>query len=229
MFGQELKKPIPYAEGERPPNDKELAMWQQAEDIARRAVLLSYVVKLQYKNMLLLAQFCASNKIQLNEPTAVDTEQRMLAVLRDIENLRPVMDGIRNMELGVRVNPNGSDLDAVQPSTSGSFGWIIPAAIGAVVLVGLIARWVYLEKEVTFVHAQYNGILTRSDTVLCKDPKSKVCADWKEIKASQGYEKREGLIDSALSTLGSAAKTGISWGLAIVIPLLVLMYAPRRK
>jgi hypothetical protein len=229
MFGQEIKKPIPYAEGERGPNSQELALWNRAEDLAKSVVLRAYVVKLQYKNMLLVAQFAATNKIQLNEPTAVDTEQRMIAALKQVEELRPIMDAVRNMEYGVRMNAAGTDLEILQPSNNGSFGWIIPAAIGAVILVGIISRWVYLEKEVTYIQGQYNGILTRSDAALCKDPNSKTCADWKAVKASGGYEKRVGIIDSALSALKGAAQTGISWGLAIAIPLLVLIYWPKRK
>jgi hypothetical protein len=127
------------------------------------------------------------------------------------------------MEYGVRVTTDGKDLEILQPQESTSFGWIIPVALGAVVLAGLIARWVYLEKEVTFVHEQYNGILDRSDKKLCADPKSKTCADWKAIQTSGGYEKRQGIIDSALATIKGAAQTGISWGLAIAVPLAVFL------
>lgn len=229
MFGQEIKKSIPYAEPERAPNARELALWDRAEQLGKKVALLSYVVKLQYKNMLLVAQFCKANGIQFQEPTAVTAEQRMITALKGVEDLRPLMDAVRNMEYGVRINAAGDDLDIVQPSNAGSFGWIIPAIIGAVALVGLIARWVYLEKEITYVHEQYNDILTRSDKALCKDPTSKVCTDWRAVKQTQGYEKREGIIDSALSTLKGWAQTGISWGLAIAIPLLVFMYWPKRK
>src|SRR4030042_3253875 len=111
MFGQEIKKPIPYAEGERGPNSQELALWNRAEDLAKSVVLRAYVVKLQYTNMLLVAQFAATNKIQLNEPTAVDTEQRMIAALKQVEELRPIMDAVRNMEYGVRMNAAGHDLE----------------------------------------------------------------------------------------------------------------------
>jgi hypothetical protein len=229
MAGQETKTKIPYAEGERPPNSAELSLWDRAEEISKRVTVLSYVVKLQYRNMLLVAQFCATNKIQLNEPTAVTTEQRMIAALKQIEDLRPVMDGVRNMTLGVRMNQSGTDLDIITPDNSTSFGWIIPAVIGAVALIGIIARWVYLEKEIRYVHEQYNGILTRSDAKLCADPKSKTCADWQQIKKSGGYEKRESIIYSALSGLKTAATTGLSWGLAIAIGLIALRFLPSRR
>lgn len=229
MLGQEIKIPIPYAEGERPPNAEELALWNRAEDVAKRAVLMSYVVKLQYKNMLLVAKFASANGIQFTEPSAGVVEQRMIAALRAIEQLRPLMDGVRNMQLGVRRNSSGTDLDIIQPETSSSFGWIIPAIIGAVLLVGLISRWVYLEKEVTYVHEQYNGILTRSDAKLCADPKSKTCADWTQIKKASGYEKRTGIMDSALSSLKTAATTGITWGLMIAVGLIALRFLPTRK
>lgn len=223
MFGQEIKKPIPYAEPERAPNAHELALWNQAEDVAKRAVLLSYVVKLQYKNMLMIAQFAATNKIQFNEPTAVSTEQRMLAALQNIEQIRPLMDAVRNMEYGIRVSSTGNDLDIIQPEKTGFSGFIIPIALGVVALVGLIARWIYLEKEIKYVHEEYAGILNRSNAVLCKDPASKICKDWTDIKKTSGYEKREGIIDSAISTLKGAATKGVSWGLAIVIPLAAFM------
>lgn len=229
MLGQETKKTIPYAEPERAPNARELALWERADQLSQKVVLLSYVIKLQYKNMLLVAQFCKANGIQFQEPTAVIAEQKMIIALKGVEELKPLMEAVRNLQYGIRVSAAGDDLDIVQPVNAGSFGWIIPAVVGAVALVGLIARWIYLEKEVTYVHQQYNDILKRSDAALCKDPASKLCADWKAAKQTQGYEKRTGIIESALSTVKGWAQTGISWGLAIAIPLLVLIYWPKRK
>lgn len=234
-FGQETppKTGIPYVEGERAPTSKELELWDKAQKAARRVNLRSYAMKMQFKNIVMVHKFALDRKITLNEPELPDLEMRMNKALTEIERLKDDMCGVNQLELGVQLSSGGNDLDIVQPESSTlSFGWILPAVIGAVIVVGIIARWAYLEQEVSEISAQYNGILKRSDMALCENPDSDQCKAWEHAKQTGGYYKRETLIESvksAVSTVGSVAKKGLGAGLALAIPLLLWMYMPRRK
>jgi hypothetical protein len=67
---------------------------------------------------------------------------------------------------------------------------------------------------------------------LCADPNSQMCQDWQNDKSTGGYFKRETLIESvkdAISSVGSGAKTGLGWGLALAIPVLLWLYMPKSR
>lgn len=231
MIGQETKPKIPYVEGERPPTTKELSLWSKAEQAGKRVNLRSYMMKAQYQSILQTHKFAFAHGTTIDEPGLPDLEVRMLSALSQIETFKNAMCGVNRLELGVRLSSDGSDLDIIEPEPA-TLGWILPAAIGVVIVIGIIARWAHLEKEVSEVTAEYNGILKRSDMALCADPASQMCADWKTDKQTGGYFKRETLIDSvknAISSVGSGAKTGLGWGLALAIPVLLWLYMPKSR
>lgn len=231
MMGQETKPKVPYIEGERPPTEKELSLWSKAEQLGKRVNMRSYMMKLQYQSILQTHKFALAHGTSINEPGLPDLEQRMLSALSQVETLKDAMCGVNRLELGVRLSADGNDLDVIEPEPA-TLGWILPAVIGAVVIIGIIARWAHLENEVSEVTADYNGIMKRSDMALCADPTSQMCADWKNDKQTGGYFKRETLIDSvknAISSVGSGAKTGLGWGLALAIPVLLWLYMPKSR
>jgi hypothetical protein len=231
MIGAETTPTIPYAQAERPPTAKELALWAKAEKTAKRVNLRAYMMKLQYHSIRQTHKFALAHQTTLNEPSLPDLEQRMIAALSEIEKLKDAMCGVNRLELGVKLSEGGNDLDIIEPEPE-NLGWIIPAVLGAVVVIGIIYRWATLETEVSEVTAQYNGVLRRSDMALCADPNSQMCQDWQSDKSAGGYFKRETLIDSvknAISSVGSGAKTGLGWGLALAIPVLLWLYMPKSR
>lgn len=234
-FGQETppKTGVPYVEGERAPTAKELELWNRASLISKRVNLLSYAMKMQFKNILMVHKFAIEKKIKLNEPELPDLEMRMNKALTEIERLKDDMCGVNQLELGIQLSSGGDDLDIIQPqSQTMNLGWILPAVIGTAIVIGIIARWAFLEQEVTEISAQYNGVLKRSDMALCQNPDSEQCKQWETAKKTGGYYKRESLIDSvksAVTTVGTVAKKGLGAGLALAIPLLLWMYLPHRK
>jgi hypothetical protein len=232
-LGAETKTPssIPYVQTERAPTAKELSLWDKAQKLAKRVNLTSYILKNQYRNIILTHKFATKQKITLNEPDLPEIEERMLIAFEEIESLKNIMCEVNQLELGVRMNAAGTDLDIVEP-TEKTLGWVLPAVLGAVVIVGIIARWAHLEKEVSEVTAKYNGILRRSDLALCENPDSEQCKKWETAKQTGAYYKRETIIESvksAVATAGTVAKKGLGVGLALAIPLLIWMYMPRRK
>lgn len=233
MFGAETKTPksIPYVQTERGPTAKEQTLWNRAQETAKKINLLSYIVKAQYRNIILTHQYATENKVTLDEPELPDLEERMLKALLEIEDLKNIMCDVNQLELGIRMNAAGTDLDIVEP-TEKTLGWVLPAVIGAVIVVGIIARWAHLEKEVSEITARYNGILKRSDIALCENPDSEQCKKWETAKQTGGYYKRETIIESvksAVASAGKVAKKGLGAGLALAIPLLLWMYLPRRR
>jgi hypothetical protein len=235
MLGQETSG-IPFVQAERPPTASEIALWDKAMKLARRTNLISYAVKLQWAQIKLTHSFAQKKQVALGEPDLPDLADRMFAALKEIESLKDLMCRVNQLELGIRLSADGKDLDIVQPEETGELsfgqGWILPAILGVALVVGIIARWAFLEREVSEISAKYNGVINRADNALCKDPDSEMCHDWENSKKSGGYYKRETIIDSvknALVSAGSTAKKGLGVGLALLLPLLALMYLPRRK
>lgn len=219
-------------DAERPPTAEELALWERAEQLMKRVVLLAYSVRLKHAQILAAAKHAAKYKMTLNISEMADLEQRMIAALKEVEQLRQYHADVNGLHLGVRMSADGKDLDIVsaQPMSMGAI-WI-PIVLGAIVLIGIIARWIHLETEVQEISNQYNGVITQADNALCQDPSSEMCQSWNQQKAVGDYYKRQTLIDkveSAVKSVGSSVKTGLSWGLALAVPLLIFLYAPRRS
>jgi hypothetical protein len=231
MIGAE-QKGIQYTDAERPPTTHELELWSRVETLSKRVSLLSYMSKAQFKNILLTYQFCSEIGITPNEPSLPELEKRMHAVVAEIQRLNDIVCEVNRLKLGIRLTSSGNDLDIVDPQSNLSFGWVIPAVVGAVILIGIIARWVQLESEVSEITARYNGILSRTDMALCEDPNSQQCQDWEHAKQTGGYYKRQTMIDSvksAVKSAGTVVKKGLSAGLVLSVPLLIWSLTSRRK
>ena len=238
MMGQETTPTkIPFYESERLPNAKEREMWERAMKIATRTVQRAYLLKYQWTQIKTIAAFAKKAGAVIEEPKIAELADRMFAALKEIEFLKDVMCQVNQNKLGVRMSENGQDLDIVQPGESepvleGDFGWIIPVIILAIIVIGIIARWIYLEDEVGDLNDQFDGVIERSDKALCKDPNSQQCKDWLKTKADSSYYKRETIIDklkNAAAGAGGFVKSNLKWGLIVAVPLLLMLYAPRRK
>lgn len=233
MLGQETKG-IPLVQAERPPTSEELRLWDQAMKLAQRANLLSYGVKLQWLNIKLIHDFAKKKQIALDEPDLPDIADRMFTVLKRIESLKDLMCQVNQLELGISISKSGNDLDIVKPeeSSSLSFGWVIPLIGVSLVVAGVIGIWQELSDETEEITEKYNKVIDKADKLLCTDSSSEICEEWEEEKESKGYYKRESIIDSVKSALvsaGQTAKKGLGWGVMLLIPVLALMYLPRRK
>jgi hypothetical protein len=222
---------ISYVEAERPPTSEELDLWYRAQSIANRVNLKSYIAKSQWKNILTIHEFAKENQINLGEPDLPNIADRMFSALKSIESIQKSMCKVEQLELGIRISSNGHDLDIVQPKEQ-NFGWVIPVIGVALVVAGIIGRWIELEKEIDDVTEKYNDIIDKADEKLCTNPNSKICDNWEKTKKEKNYYKRESIIDNvknALVSAGKTAKKGLGWGLALLIPALALLYLPRRS
>lgn len=218
---------------ERGPNKQESDLWFRAQKSADRIIPFSHLLKLQYRNIILTFQFSSANNILLTEPEMADLEPRMQKILQNVESLKIAMGGVINLSMGIRVSNTGNDLDILAPQTEQSLsGWIIPIVIGSVIVAGIIARWAYLESEIKKISDKYNGILRKTDAQLCENPDSDVCKKWNLTKTQNGYQQNETVIDSIKSSIKTGVGVigrGVSTGLLLAIPLLMLIYLPRRR
>lgn len=226
---------ISYVEAERPPTSEEISMWEKAEKIAKRVNLLSYIVKNQWMNIKVTHAFAKSASIELGEPDLPDYADRMFAVLNKIEPLKDAMCKVNQLELGIRVSASGTDLDIVKPEESG-FGWIVTIAAGiagvTLIAAGIIGLWREQNQELEEITEKYNAVIKKADALLCTNPDQKICKEWEKTKKEKNYYKRESIIDSvksALVSFGGAAKKGLGWGVALLLPVLALLYLPRRR
>ena len=222
---------ISYVEAERPPTSDEISMWEKAEKIAKRVNLLSYIVKMQWLNIKLTHTFAKSASIELGEPDLTDYADRMFSVLNKIEPLKDAMCKVNQLELGIKISSSGNDLDIVQPQDT-SFGWVIPVIGVSLIVAGVIGLWKELSDDLEEITKKYNGVLKKADALICKNPNDKICKDWEKSKKENNYYKRESIIDSvksALVSFGGAAKKGLGWGVALLLPVLALLYLPRRR
>lgn len=222
---------ISYVEAERPPTSEEISMWEKAEKIAKRVNLLSYIVKMQWLNIKLTHTFAKSASIELGEPDLPDYADRMFSVLNKIESLKDAMCKVNQLELGIKISSSGNDLDIVQPKDT-SFGWVIPVIGVSLIVAGVIGLWQELSDDLEEITKKYNGVLKKADALICKNPNDKICKDWENSKKENNYYKRESIIDSvksALVSFGGAAKKGLGWGVALLLPVLALLYLPRRR
>jgi hypothetical protein len=222
---------ISYVEAERPPTSEEISMWEKAEKIAKRVNLLSYIVKMQWLNIELTHTFAKSASIELGEPDLPDYADRMFSVLNKIEPLKDAMCKVNQLELGIKISSSGNDLDIVQPQDT-SFGWVIPVIGVSLIVAGVIGLWKELSDDLEEITQKYNGVLKKADALICKNPNDKICKDWEKSKKEKNYYKRESIIDSvksALVSFGGAAKKGLGWGVALLLPVLALLYLPRRR
>jgi hypothetical protein len=222
---------ISYVEAERAPTAKELSMWERAEKISKRALLLSYIVQNQWMNLKLTHAFAKSASIELGEPDLPDYADRMFTVMHKIEPLKDAMCKVNQLELGIKISSSGNDLDIVQPQDT-SFGWVIPVIGVSLIVAGVIGLWQELSDDLDEITKKYNGVLKKADALICKNPNDKICKDWENSKKENNYYKRESIIDSvksALVSFGGAAKKGLGWGVALLLPVLALLYLPRRR
>lgn len=224
--------PVSPIKGERGPNDHELALWNKAEKIKQRVVLIGYLAMLQQSQLNITVKYAASKGLDLADNEIPELESKLFQTVKTIEVLRKDHDLVNGMQLGVQVSQGGGDLDIVQPPETELGAIWIPIAIGAVVIAGIIARWAFLEKEVQTISDRYNGILHHANQALCSNPDSQMCKDWTKRKQSGDYVQNETLIDSvknAVSKVGGYAAGGLGAGIMVAIPLLMLMYLPKKR
>ena len=216
---------------ERGANPLELSLWEKAENAKNRVVLLSYLVSLQYQQIIVAAQIAKKYGVDIGADQMAQLEPQMMTFAAETDQLRQDHCEVNGLNYGVRLSSSGDDLDIIAPPNDMGALWI-PIAIGAVVIAGIIARWIFLEKTQQEISDKYNGILHLANQRLCSDPDSPECKEWTTAKSSAAYQKNDTLIDSvktAVSKVGGAVSKGLGAGIMLAIPLLMILYLPRKK
>lgn len=152
------------------------------------------------------------------EKSLIDQETRL-------NRIKTAMDRVDARVWGLQFR-NG-DLDIIEPQADFGVGVLLVVA-GVVAVAALGAALYAMWQEAKETHRKYNALLVATDRALCTSPES--CADWEKTKTEMGYQKRQGIVDSALESIGTAATTGTKWGLAAAVPIaLIALLMWRRK
>lgn len=231
MLGQEYIPNVnidwPVHDIERSPTVSELSSWNEAGKISDRVLLVSHICDLTLMNIGLASDFCLQKNISL---PGFDKSilNRYTSIRKEIYSIRESMRQVEDNVYACQFSHG--DIDIVDPPNQAMGAIWIPIAIGALIVGGIIARWVQLERETGELSDQFNGVLKRADDHLCADPSSEACIDWETAKAKGGYYKREtviGNIKDAIKGTGKAVKTGLGIGALAVIPILAFALMKR--
>lgn len=106
-----------------------------------------------------------------------------------------------------------------------SMGMIVAFVVGAIVAVGVIAYVALLESHNTTLVKRIETLRYDAGAKFCDDPNSVICQTWLQREKAEGYKQTEGKIESVkkwLSGAAESAKTGLGWGIAIAIPLVLI-------
>jgi hypothetical protein len=222
----EIKKP--HVTGDRAPTLFELERWRgllNQLDRSQRAHGRAFCL---LSNVAIAAKFLSTRGIVLPYFSAAPgLEQQFLKVSAELEKITDMIRDVEDGTLGARWQ--GGDFDIIQPpSASGMQGFFIPVIVGLVLLVGVITRLIWVEKENNELSDKFNDILTKTDKTLCSDPSSQVCKDWKKTKSEKSYKENETLADTIKRAAASTGE-GLGIGLMIAIPLLAWSWFGRKR
>jgi len=133
------------------------------------------------------------------------------------EAMRRVDDGVYALQW-----TTDDKINIVDPKPEDMQGFIVIAA-GVVIVAGLAWALYERDKSAREITRKFNALSRATDQMFCEKESPETCAEWKQWKADSGYGDQKSALDRALDSIGSAAKTGTSWGLALGIPLVLYM------
>lgn len=225
---------LPYLP-ERPPTSNEIRTWErlkQSVEIYNNRVIAT---RLRFENIGIVYRFGFPRGFAL--PLIADEDKARLEALEtNADKLIRIARAVDDKILGIQLRPDG-DIDILAPpdvpreslqqyqlvSVDDSLGWIIPIAIGMLALAGVFAIVAHLSQENDKLTSQFNRVLESSNQIICADPNSKNCIDWKQTRQNEGYDRRETVAES----LGKAIKVvgkGAGIGLAVAIGIAAISF-----
>lgn len=203
--------------------------WADLEARDRRVDALDFRAGLLLENAIILYQFAEGVGLAV-PPEDPALERRYLESHSRFIQAHTAIRKIQDRQWGARWN--GKDFDAIDPTGGGpELGAVfipIMIGVGVVALAGLVARFVWLEKETTEIGDKYNKLLKTTNDRFCADPTSDTCQSWEEEKLESNYAKNETMSDRIKGAVG-AVGSGLGKGLMIALPLIAAAFIWRSR
>lgn len=213
---------------ERAPTGDERSRWSDFVKLADRVMMMTGANGLRLRNYETIARFAESVGIKTVDPTEAKKELNIISA--DILRIKKAIALVEANELGIQFSVDG-EISIVAPTSYtkeqiASYGlgaWpLILIGVGIVLIGGIVARALWMESKNAELESKVDGWTKFVDGELCKDPNDPKCAAWKTEKAKD-YTPTKNTIDrlvEGLAEVGTTAKKGLGWGIAIAIPLL---------
>lgn len=222
---------------ERAPTSAERAQWQKAADLCDRVGRKIFANSARALNAEIIKRYAFKYNLQVPQ-LAADLTSRFQATANEWKKIRRAMSYVESYDLGVQFAAGDINIVAPPSYTKEQIqalnlsGWFIPIAVGFVIFAGVVARLYYIEKENDRLTAELETVIKASEKRICTDPNSAECKNWKLETESTDYLKNKGLIDEiteSLASVGAAAKTGLGWGVAVLVLLFGLSFIRRSR
>jgi Flp pilus assembly pilin Flp len=209
-------EPTPYTgihTYERGPTSSELSTWSKLIDEHQRALSALHICEAMMQNAIIIFKFAENHGVTI-QTIPGELERRYLNVKQTLDTLTRAIRGAQDLSLGVRFR--AGDVDILAPDLESArdqgFGAVVLIIAGVVVVGAAIAVAYWATKNALEISQQARAVIKKADQKLCADPRSSLCAQWKNEKQTTIFEKNETLADtikSGVSRVGGGLLLGL--------------------
>lgn len=162
---------------------------------------------------------------------AIHTEQ-------DLDRkIQLAIGAVMTHDLGIRFR--GGDIDIMAPPGTSDDELAQYQGLGVVlILTGIVVvasiAWTLAKRhdQVKLIQAKYIPLIRYCENVICADPTSDMCRKYMQHKQSIDFKSREYAArqsENGADTIMNTLHTGVKWGIAIAIPLIVIFLSSAIK
>lgn len=225
------------------PTPAQIEKWERVKKSVKALGLRIQANRYLAENLSTALSFGKRHKIELPALGDPNPFEVLKGLQGEYLRLEKLINGVELEKLGLRFEPDG-DISIMGPSSmsedelkywrgleGGDLGWLI-VPIGIVVLGTVIAYIIDINERNDELELREKKYLDHLNNRYCEDPNSSTCKLWLKEKDDQDYGKNLTLVDKfkqQAKKMVEVATTGMGWGIAIAIPLLIYMLVSKKK
>jgi len=209
------------------PTNAQIEVWQSFKAVAKRADLEIRATQLTVEQLAVISAFYKSKNMP---PMPIGPLLAKAAEIhRKNERLKEVIIAVELEKLGLRFEdgdidimaPPGTNSDVIAQYQLNGLPIII---VGIAVGVAIIAYIAALRQQNAEVFSKLSALKDDAESMLCAEPSSAQCTEWKIAKESAGYDRRENAIDqvseAAENLPDTVKKLAMGAGIGIAVAVL---------
>lgn len=208
---------------ERPPTASEMSRWRELLKQHEKASIAVDMAGFLLQNIYTSYSFAKENDVTVPEFDP-SLETRYYDVRQSFETSKKAIRLVEDHQFGIKTN--GSDIDIIEPPQTTFSGFIIPVAIGIVVLATAIGTAIWQSKIATDIANEYRKLLFDTNQIFCANPNSQLCKNWIQYKKVKKYDQNTKIADSLGETLKKGVKTvagGLATGLLVAVAAVIFL------